>query len=79
MTSDADNPSASARLGVNRSARRARKGVGQRSVAGFSRLVERAGTGAKFGFKAHPQMLRHACGFALANKSHATRALPRAP
>ena len=27
------------------------------------------------GFKAHPHMLRHACGFALANKGHDTRAL----
>ena len=26
-------------------------------------------------FKAHPHMLRHACGFALANKGHDTRAL----
>src|ERR1700724_1300719 len=30
---------------------------------------------AKLGFKAHPHMLRHACGFALANKGHDTRAL----
>ena len=28
-----------------------------------------------FGFKAHPHMLRHACGYALANKGHDTRAL----
>ena len=27
------------------------------------------------GFKAHPHMLRHACGYALANKGHDTRAL----
>ena len=26
-------------------------------------------------FKAHPQMLRHACGYALANRGHDTRAL----
>ena len=38
-------------------------------------LVERAGVTAKLGFKAHPHMLRHACGFALANKGHDTRAL----
>jgi site-specific recombinase XerD len=25
--------------------------------------------------KAHPQMLRHACGYALANKGHDTRAI----
>jgi integrase len=45
------------------------------TTAGFARLVERAGKSAKLGFKAHPHMLRHACGFALANKGHDTRAL----
>jgi type 1 fimbriae regulatory protein FimB/type 1 fimbriae regulatory protein FimE len=43
--------------------------------AGFARLVERAGAAAELGFKAHPHMLRHACGFALANRGHDTRAL----
>ena len=33
------------------------------------------GAEAKLGYKAHPHMLRHACGFALANKGHDTRAL----
>ena len=32
-------------------------------------------TGAKLAFKAHPHMLRHACGYGLANKGHDTRAL----
>jgi site-specific recombinase XerD len=45
------------------------------TTAGFSRIVERAGAEAKLGFKAHPHMLRHACGYALANKGHDTRAL----
>jgi integrase len=27
------------------------------------------------GLKAHPHMLRHACGYALANKGHDTRAI----
>ena len=45
------------------------------TTAGFARLVERAGESAGLGFKAHPHMLRHACGFALANKGHDTRAL----
>jgi integrase len=45
------------------------------TTAGFARLVERAGAAAKLGFPAHPHMLRHACGFALANKGHDTRAL----
>jgi integrase len=43
--------------------------------AGFARMVERAGEAAGLGFRAHPHMLRHACGFALANKGHDTRAL----
>jgi type 1 fimbriae regulatory protein FimB/type 1 fimbriae regulatory protein FimE len=45
------------------------------STAGFARMVERAGIKAKFSFKPHPHMLRHACGYALANKGHDTRAL----
>jgi integrase len=45
------------------------------TTAGFARMVERTGVEAKLGFKAHPHMLRHACGFALANKGHDTRAL----
>ena len=45
------------------------------TTAGFARTVERASVGAKLGFKAHPHMLRHACGFKLANDGHDTRAL----
>jgi type 1 fimbriae regulatory protein FimB/type 1 fimbriae regulatory protein FimE len=45
------------------------------STAGFARMVERAGVEAKLAFKPHPHMLRHACGYALANKGHDTRAL----
>lgn len=45
------------------------------TTAGFARMVERAGVEAKLAFKAHPHMLRHACGFTLANKGHDTRAL----
>jgi type 1 fimbriae regulatory protein FimB/type 1 fimbriae regulatory protein FimE len=45
------------------------------TTAGFARLVERAGAAAGLDFPAHPHMLRHACGFALANKGHDTRAL----
>jgi integrase len=45
------------------------------STAGFAKMIERAGVAAKLGFKAHPHMLRHACGFALANQGHDTRAL----
>jgi integrase len=45
------------------------------SAPGFSRMVERAGREAKLGIKVHAHMLRHACGFALANAGHDTRAL----
>jgi integrase len=45
------------------------------STAGFAKMVERAGAAAKLPFKAHPHMMRHACGFALANAGHDTRAL----
>ena len=45
------------------------------TTAGFARMVERVGEAADLGFKAHPHMLRHATGYALANKGHDTRAL----
>jgi type 1 fimbriae regulatory protein FimB/type 1 fimbriae regulatory protein FimE len=45
------------------------------TTAGFARMIERAGIEAKFSFKPHPHMLRHACGYALANRGHDTRAL----
>jgi type 1 fimbriae regulatory protein FimB/type 1 fimbriae regulatory protein FimE len=38
-------------------------------------MVERAGRFAKLGIKAHAHMLRHACGYKLANDGHDTRAL----
>ena len=43
--------------------------------AGFAKMVERVGEAAKLGFKAHAHMLRHACGYKLANDGHDTRAL----
>src|SRR5436190_7869195 len=45
------------------------------TTAGFARMIERAGAAADLGLKVHPHMLRHACGFALANAGHDTRAL----
>ena len=45
------------------------------SAIGFAHMVERASTSAELGFPAHAHMLRHACGYALANKGHDTRAL----
>ena len=35
----------------------------------------RAGAAAKFAFLVHTHMLRHACGFKLANDGHDTRAI----
>ena len=43
--------------------------------SGFAKLLARAGDEAKIGFKLHPHMLRHACGYALANKGIDTRTL----
>jgi type 1 fimbriae regulatory protein FimB/type 1 fimbriae regulatory protein FimE len=39
------------------------------------RLVKRIGERAGFPFKVHVHMLRHACGYALANAGHDTRAI----
>jgi integrase len=43
--------------------------------AGFAKMVQRAGEAVGLPFKAHPHMLRHACGYKLANDGHDTRAL----
>src|SRR6202041_3569993 len=45
------------------------------SAPGFSRMVERAVAAADLGIKAHAHMLRHACGYKLANDGHDTRAI----
>jgi integrase len=45
------------------------------TTAGFARTMERAAAAAGLELKAHPHMLRHACGYALANKGHDTRAI----
>jgi len=44
------------------------------SPVGFRRMITRLGEAAKMPFSIHPHMLRHACGFKLANDGH-TRAL----
>jgi site-specific recombinase XerD len=50
--------------------------VGRRYPApGFSRIIERAAIAADLGIKAHAHMLRHACGYKLANDGHDTRAI----
>jgi integrase len=45
------------------------------TTAGFARMVERAAASAGLDLKSHPHMLRHACGYALANRGHDTRAI----
>jgi site-specific recombinase XerD len=50
------------------------------SAASFStdavnRLIKRIGERAGFPFKVHVHMPRHACGYALANAGHDTRAI----
>jgi integrase len=45
------------------------------TTAGFAKLIERAGIEAGFKFGTHPHMLRHSCGYKLANDGHDTRAL----
>ena len=44
------------------------------TTAGFAKMVARTGEAAKLA-GVHPHMLRHACGYALANRGHDTRAL----
>jgi len=41
----------------------------------FHALFGRIGERAKMPFPIHPHMLRHGCGYALANAGHDTRAL----
>jgi site-specific recombinase XerD len=45
------------------------------STEGFARMLQRAGKAAGLTIKVHPHMLRHACGFKLANDGQDTRAL----
>ena len=45
------------------------------SAPGFSRMIERAAAFAELGIKAHAHMLRHACGYKLANDGVDTRSL----
>ena len=42
---------------------------------GFQAMVERAGEAAGFRYEIHPRVLRHACGFKLANNSVDTRTI----
>lgn len=48
---------------------------GPMSAAGVRKMIARTGNECGLGFPVHPHMLRHACGFKLANDGHDTRAL----
>ena len=48
---------------------------GPMTSSNVRKLVTRAALAAKLPFPAHPHMLRHACGFKLANDGHDTRSL----
>jgi type 1 fimbriae regulatory protein FimB/type 1 fimbriae regulatory protein FimE len=45
------------------------------STSGWAKLIQRAGIVSQMPFLVHPHMLRHACGFVLANKGTDTRTL----
>ena len=45
------------------------------ATRGFQAMVERAGKAAGFAMKIHPHMLRHACGYKLANDGVDTRTI----
>jgi integrase len=45
------------------------------SIAGYQRMVARAGVAAKFPFLIHSHMLRHSTGYKLANDGHDSRAI----
>jgi type 1 fimbriae regulatory protein FimB/type 1 fimbriae regulatory protein FimE len=45
------------------------------TVSNFQKLISRAGEAARLEIKVHPHMLRHACGFTLANTGKDTRSL----
>jgi site-specific recombinase XerD len=45
------------------------------AVRGFQGMVERAGIAAGFEMKIHPHMLRHSCGYKLANEGVDSRTI----
>ena len=45
------------------------------TTAGLRKMIARTGEAGKFPFPIHPHMLRHACGYKLANDGQDTRAL----
>lgn len=45
------------------------------TTAGYRKMMARTGEAAEFPFPVHPHMLRHACGYKLANDGQDTRAV----
>jgi integrase len=45
------------------------------SVNGFGKIVARAGEKLELGFRVHPHMLRHSCGYKLVNDGEDTRGI----
>jgi site-specific recombinase XerD len=62
-------------LSVSRGVRHGRPRIIATALSYSATMVERAAGRPNLSFKAHPHMLRHARGYALANKGHDTRAL----
>ena len=74
--SPAVHPIAGRELGGPASAQaRTGSGIAVRVHLGARKLVARLGVAAKLKFPVHPHMLRHACGYQLANQGVDTRAL----
>ncbi len=48
---------------------------GPMTAAGFRKMLARAGEESPIEFPVHPHMLRHGCGYKLANDGHDTRAI----
>jgi len=48
---------------------------GPMTTAGFRKMLSRCVEVSNLEFPIHPQMLRHACGYKLANDGHDTRAI----
>ena len=49
------------------------------TTAGYRKMISRTGESGEFPFPVHPHMLRHACGYKLANDGQDTRAVQKIP
>jgi type 1 fimbriae regulatory protein FimE len=49
--------------------------AGPMTTSNFRKVVSRSGAAARLGLAVHPHMLRHACGYKLANDGQDTRAI----